>query len=169
MTTFINKQNSKKKVPLPNTKYFINGELVEVVKLSWNNGTIANYFCTVKCKLHIGCSCGIKNLLKVFENSENETFPRVTSVRNLTLLYGPPVITPMITREIDTDNAENGVGDTYELYGELDLLNEINFNNELYLMKKNKCYDRQLLLKKYGALINAAPVKAIKAPLNIIR
>lgn len=161
MNNIINNKQFKK-VPLPNTKLFINGELIEIVKLSWNNFLIEEYYCTIKCKLHIGCSCGIENLLKVFSNGNFEDFPRVQRVTNLTLLYGPPTITPMITRENDKGNKEYIVSDEYDIYGPLNILDEINFNNELTIQKKNKCYNRTELLKKYGHKINAAPVKPIK-------
>lgn len=163
----IDKHNTKKKVPMPNTKYFINGELIEIVKLSWNNFLIEEYYCTIKCHLHIGCSCGIENLLKVFSNGNLSSFPRVEKVQKLTLLYGPPTITPMITRENDTGNKEFIVSDEYYIYGPLNILDEINFNNELTIQKKNKCYNRTELLKKYGSKINAAPVKPLKTKQNI--
>lgn len=155
------KHKEPNKCPMPQTRKYITGELIEVVKLTWNNNLIEEYVCTIKCKKHIGCSCGINVYFNMINNVNEILFPRVQHIKGLFLRYGIPVITPMLTREDEKGNTENEVSDIYFLYGPLDVQNELMFYNELKITKKNKTYNRKELYKKYGHLINACPVSPL--------
>ena len=155
----LNHCSNKKGVPKPQTKKFIWGELVEVVKLSWENGKVVEYIATMKCRKHIGCQCGIEKVFKLYDTVNSESFPKVNYIKTLISRYGQPRVAPMITRECSKNNSIYCLSDEYNLYGELNLDNEIKLNEELKAEpRKTRKQKRLELVKKYGHLINAAPV-----------